>query len=216
MPKLSRTQTVLLAFLAVGIFVIGLAYTADQFSIKRVVISETETLVLKESDQVKGEANAPVTIIEYSDFQCPACAAYQPILKQLLADPDSGIRFAYRHFPLSNIHRNAELAARAAEAAGKQGKFWEMHDTLFENQKSWAEASSARSVFAEYANKIGLDISKFESDLDSVEVKEKVYTDAESGNALTVRGTPTFFVNGTKIKNPQSYEEFVSIIKNSK
>ncbi len=152
-------------------------------------------------------------LIEYSDFQCPACGVYYPIIKALQQEFGESIVFVYRHFPLRQIHANADLAARSAEAAGKQGKFWEMHDMIFENQKDWASQSNAKKSMIEYAQSLNLDAERFKTDLDSKEVKEKVNNDYLSGIQAKVNAVPTFFLNGTKLQNPESYEEFKKLLE---
>ena len=163
-------------------------------------------------DWVKGNSESKVSLVEYSDFQCPACGLYYPLVKQLTAEFGDRIEFTYRHFPLSQIHPNADIAARAAEAAGKQEKFWEMHDKLFENQRTWSGARDAKKLFIEYAGSLGLNTVQFEEDMDSREVKEKVRLDYKTGIDSGVNSTPTFFLNGKKIINPKSYDEFKTII----
>ncbi len=165
-------------------------------------------------DSRKGNIESSVVLVEYSDFQCPACGAYFPLLKALVEEFGSEIQFVYRHFPLAQ-HQHAELAGRAAEAAGKQGKFWEMHDLIFENQRSWSNLRNAEEAFSQYAEQIGLDMEKFQADLDSQEVKEKVRRDYSGGLSSGVNSTPTFFLNGVKLQNPRSYEEFRAVILNA-
>lgn len=162
-------------------------------------------------DHSMGPENAKVTLIEYSDFQCPACAAYEPLLQELRKEFGASMIFAYRHFPLPQ-HANAEPAARASEAAGIQGKFWEMHDLLLKNQDKWKDAANAEEIFSRYAVSIGLDEARFKNDFASKEVKNKVATDSESAKNLYLNSTPTFFLNGKKIENPRSYDEFKSLI----
>ena len=177
--------------------------------------NQTALLVnaISSSDWRKGTQEAKVVLVEYSDFQCPACGSYFPLVKRLNQEFAERLQFAYRHFPLRQIHTNAELAARAAEAAGRQGKFWEMHDMLFENQNSWSSQRSAKDTFLSYAQSLQLDIGRFEGDLNSEEVKEKVENDYQSGIQSGVNATPTFFLNGQKIQNPRSYDEFRNIIE---
>ncbi|MBI2050959.1 MAG: thioredoxin domain-containing protein [Parcubacteria group bacterium] len=163
-------------------------------------------------DWTHGSEAAPAQIIEYSDFQCPACGAYYPIIKQLTQEFGEDLRFAYRHFPLNAIHPNAEPAARAAEAAGIQGRFWEMHDALFENQSAWSGAGNPFDLFAQYANGIGLDAAQFEADYESSAVKDAVRAHESAGRRLGVNGTPTFVLNGERIENPQSYEAFRDLL----
>ncbi len=169
-----------------------------------------------EQDHVKGNPDASIVIMEYSDFQCPACKAYFPIIKQLMSEYSDDIAFVYRHYPLTSIHANAEPAARAAEAASVQGKFWEMHDKLFENQSEWSELSTklAEDKFAEYAGDIGLDVDKFKIDLGSKAIKERVKSDSQSALRAGLNSTPTFFINGEKIKNPRGLNEFKFFVDN--
>lgn len=167
--------------------------------------------VISENDRVEGDRNTGIVLIEYSDFQCPACAAYFPVLKLLRRELGGKIAFVYRHFPLSQ-HKNADLAARAAEAAGRQEKFWEMHDMIFEYQTEWAEQGNGRSIFIGYADALGLDRARFIADLDSKDIRDKVANDFAGGLGAGVNSTPTFFLNGKKIKNPQTHDEFKNII----
>lgn len=176
--------------------------------------SPAQSLIeIGENEWIRGNRTASTTLIEYSDFQCPACGAYYPILKQLHQEFGNELRFVYRHFPLRQIHFNAELAARAAEAAGKQGKFWEMHDMIFENQKEWSERASAKNAFIQYAQSLGFDVERFKSDMDAKETKQKVSVDYNGGVGFGVNSTPTFFLNGEKLGNPGSYEEFKAVIQ---
>ncbi|MDP3958054.1 MAG: thioredoxin domain-containing protein [bacterium] len=163
---------------------------------------------IEAADWTDGALDPKVELIEYSDFQCPACAAYEPLVAEIRGDFNDTLRFAYRHFPLTQIHQNAVLAAKAAEAAGKQGKFWEMHDLLFEKQEEWATSATMRTLATAYAKELGLDTARFEADLDSKETEDKIERDYAGGLRLKVNATPTFFVNGTKIKNPGNYDEF--------
>ena len=160
-----------------------------------------------------GPATAPVTIVEYSDFQCPACAVYFPLVEKLLAEYPTSVRLIYRHYPLPQ-HLNAPAASQASEAANAQGKFWEMYRLLFENQNSWENLSEKDAVvaFEGYATKLGLSLEKFRVDVNSDATKIKIRGDLESGIASGVNATPTFFVNGIFIQNPTSYDAFKKII----
>ncbi len=173
---------------------------------------EPATLSIHELDWVKGNPDTGVALIEYSDFQCPACAAYHPILAQLVADLGDRMVLAYRHFPLKHVHPNAESAARAAEASGRQGKFWEMHDLIFRGQAKWANERDPEETFIEYASELGLDLERFREDLGSRSVSAAVDEDTKSGMDAGVDGTPTFYLNGIKIRNPRSYGEFRALI----
>lgn len=156
---------------------------------------------LKTEEWVMGNEESNIVLIEYSDFQCPACRSRLSILEPLLEEFDNHIKFVYRHFPLRSIHQNAQLSAQASEAAGLQGKFWEMHAIIFENQAVWSELpnSEAKLTFIKYAEEIGLDKAKFESDLVSGEVEDLVEEDYQAGISARVGGTPTFFLNGQEV-----------------
>ncbi|MDQ3816601.1 MAG: thioredoxin domain-containing protein [Acidobacteriota bacterium] len=148
----------------------------------------------------RGGQNAKVTVDEYGDYQCPPCGALYPELKVLEKDYGDQVRFVFHQFPLPMVHKHAQLAAQAAEAAALQGKFWEMHDMLYQNQLSWSVAEDARPVFIQYARILGLDVDRFTRDLDSYEVKSRVDLDIERGKSLGVQGTPTVFINGRQLK----------------
>lgn len=164
-------------------------------------------------DWVRGSSEAKVVVVEYSDFQCPACAAYEPVIDRMLEELGQDVALVYRHFPLTSIHPNAMLAAQAAEAAGRQGKFWEMHDKLFLQQTVWSEAQDPTDLFIEYAAGVGVNQDTFRVDLNSDEVKAAVAEDLNSGQQLGVQATPTFYVNGKKMPNVRSYNEFLDFVK---
>ncbi|MEK9147319.1 MAG: DsbA family protein [Patescibacteria group bacterium] len=177
--------------------------SADNFSIAPVIT---------DNDRVKGNKKAKISLIEYSDFQCPACGSYFPILEQVNEEFSENILFVYRHFPLRQIHRNADLAARASEASGEQGKFWEMHNMIFINQNVWSEDRKAKDIFVKYAENLELDADKFKTDIDSQKVKDKVNSDYQGGFKAGVNSTPSFFLNGERIQNPLNVQEFRDII----
>ncbi|KKT86495.1 MAG: Protein-disulfide isomerase [Parcubacteria group bacterium GW2011_GWC1_45_9] len=168
---------------------------------------------LNDSDWKRGNPGAKVTLVEYSDFQCPACAVYYPVVEKIVQDYSDKILFVYRQFPLTRIHKNANLAAFAGEAAGRQNQFWQMSEKLFENQEIWSNANSAKEIFLGYAKELKLDEAEFLRDLESEAVKEKVFQDYQSGLKFQVDGTPSFFINGKRIQNPAGYESFKSIIE---
>lgn len=173
--------------------------------------SSPEVLQIAENEWIKGNVNAPVTIIEYSDFQCPACASYAPVLRSLSQEYPDDLRIVYRHFPLVTVHANAIAAARAAEAAGKQGRFWEMHDMLFSNQDQWSSDGSPKDKFTAYAKDIGLDEEKFLEDLKAKDVEDAVDHDLAAANQLRLNSTPSFFLNGEKVA-PAGFEAFKGLI----
>jgi protein-disulfide isomerase len=165
------------------------------------------------TDHIRGSASSTVTVIEYSDFQCPACAAFYPLVEKLVNEASTTVRFVYRHFPLYPLpHKNSFIAAQASEAASMQGKFWDMYSLLFENQTAWENSNTAASIFESYAERIGLNMSVYKKDVDSTAVKARVQRDRDEGDALGVAGTPTFFINGKAVTNPNGYEAFKTLI----
>ncbi len=158
---------------------------------------------IQSDDHIEGNKNAKVTLIEYGDFQCPACGAVYPIMKDLKKQYANDVLFVFRHFPLISIHANAFSAARAAEAASMQGKFWEMHDKLYETQNIWGELSTnQQATFEGYAKELGLDVTKFKADYESEAVANRINRDVSSASQFDAQGTPTFILNGKKIENP--------------
>jgi protein-disulfide isomerase len=176
--------------------------------------SKNVNVEVTDEDTYLGNKDAKVTLVEYSDFQCPACKAFEDIVKQLRESYSAeDLKIVYRHFPLRSIHPNANLAAQAAEAAGEEGKFWEMKDLLFKNQAEWAQEKDPRGLFGAYAKSIGLDVAEFDEDLlPEDDSKERVEKDYQSGVALGVNSTPTFILNGVVLKNPQNLDEFKKLI----
>lgn len=156
---------------------------------------------------VTGNPDADVTLVEYSDFECPACGQFYPFVKDILADYGDQIRFEYKHFPLTQAHPNAEPAARAAEAAGQQGQFFEFHDLLFENQQEWAGRSNASQYFAQYAEELELNMGQWRTQQRASLLRDKVADDFAEGRRLGVTGTPTFFLNGERM-NIQTFDDF--------
>jgi len=146
-----------------------------------------------------GPANAPLVLEEFGDYQCPSCGNFYPEVEQVRTDYASKLHFIFRQFPLTQAHANALAAAHAAEAAGLQGKFWEMHDRLFRMQSDWSKSADARTVFIGYARALGLDADRFTRDISSSEVDARIVADHERGRTLGVKSTPTFFLNGREI-----------------
>ncbi|MCS6846969.1 MAG: peptidylprolyl isomerase, partial [Anaerolineae bacterium] len=164
------------------------------------VTCEPFPLNVNASDHVKGNPQAATTIIEYGDFQCPACAAFHPQMKTLMGTVSDTVRLVFRHFPLPQ-HDKAIPTARAAEAAALQGKFWEMHDLLYEKQSEWSSKSLAEitATLKTYAEALKLDVAKFERDLASDAVAARVQRDVDSGKAAKVSSTPSLFLDGSDI-----------------
>lgn len=160
----------------------------------------TLTMAVDEDrDHVQGPADAAVTLVEYGDYECPYCGAAYPIIKQVQARMGDRLRFVFRNFPITTSHPHAEQAAEAAEAAAGQGRFWQMHDLLFENQKHLRD----RDLRA-YAERLGLDVEQFDKELAEHVHAERVREDFMSGVRSGVNGTPTFYING--VRHDDSYE----------
>jgi len=161
------------------------------------------------NDHHLGNSNASIILVEYGDFECPYCGRAHPLVKRLLEEKGDEIHFVFRNFPLRKIHPNAYDAAVAAEAAGKQNKFWQMHDLIFENQKrlSW-------SFLLSLADGLDLNLEQFFQDSKSNEVKNKIETDFESGIRSGVNRTPTFFLNGSQVSSyDESYESLLNAVQ---
>lgn len=151
-----------------------------------------------------GSPTATVTLEEFADYQCPTCAGMHPKMKEINALYSGRIKFIFRTYPLTQIHKNAYEAAVAAEAAGLQGKFWAMQDQLFTNQKDWSNSSEPRKIFEEYAQKIGLNMTQFQSDVVGLPAKTRVDADLARARALNIQGTPTIYLNGRAIPAEQT------------
>lgn len=185
-----------------------------------VVTDFPQTKQLKTNDHIKWSPENKNILVEYSDFQCPSCKNVHDFLKTIEASGSADfkitkkITFVYRYFPLYQIHDNSNVAAYAAEAAGIQGKFWEMTDLLFDNQQAWAVSNDPqKEFFLAYAKKLKLDVNKFIKDSDSTEVKNRVAKDLKEAEQIGIDSTPTFFFNGQKI-DVNSFDEFKTLLKN--
>jgi protein-disulfide isomerase len=159
-------------------------------------------------DQVRGPASAPVTLVEYGDYECPYCGAAYPIVKEIQETMGENLRFVFRNFPLTQIHPHAERAAEAAEAAGTQDHFWEMHDLLYENQRTLDDAHLLR-----FALVVGLDVERFARELETGEHQAKVREDFLSGARSGVNGTPSFFINDIRHDGSWEFEPLLLAIK---
>jgi protein-disulfide isomerase len=175
------------------------------------------------TNHVEGQNTKGVTLVEYGDYECPVCEAYYQPLKQTAAQFNTEIHFQFRNLPLSSIHPNAFAAARAAEAASMQNKFWEMHDMLYDSQTNWASSSAPQTMFTSFAKQLGLNVSQFTGDYSSQKVNDAINADLaafkQTGQEMA---TPTFFLNGKYLANgnvsdPQtgqpSVDKFVAVIR---
>ena len=185
-----------------------------------VVADFPQTKQLKTSDHIKWSPDKKNILVEYSDFQCPSCKSAHDFLKTVEAsgsadfDITKKVTFVYRYFPLYQIHDKAKISAYVAEAAGIQGKFWEMSDLLFDNQQSWSASNDPQNeFFLKYATELKLNIDQFKKDSDSTDVKNRVAEDLREAEQIGVNSTPTFFLNGQKV-DVNSYDEFKNLLKN--
>jgi protein-disulfide isomerase len=170
-----------------------------------------ETSGLDASIHVRGNPKAPVTLEEFGDFQCPPCGLLAPAIVQIERDYGQGLRMIFHHLPLT-VHAHAREAAWAAEAAGLQNRFWEMHDLLYREQSVWSSASDAPALFASYAGTLGLSVDRFKKDMASEEVKSRVSADEKRAQALGVINTPTVLVNNRAVQ-PMSFSGLLAAIK---
>ena len=173
------------------------------------------------TSHIEGEGKSGVKLVEYGDFQCPGCGQYYQAVKDTVAKYKSQITFQFRNFPLTQIHPNAFAGARAAEAAGLQNKYWEMHDLLYQqnviyynNQSapSWISSSDPLSFFTQYAQQLGLNIDQFKKDYASDAVNKAINADQDAGNKAKVDATPTFYLDGEKVQPQPSVASFSQLI----
>jgi protein-disulfide isomerase len=168
--------------------------------------------LVPENSFYRGQKNAKVTVVEFADFQCPACGTVNPVLNQLEKEYQKKVMFIYRHYPLPQ-HKNAMIAALAAEAAGEKGKFWQMHDKLFDKQNEWSESLEPLKIFDRYGQELKLDITQFNKAIKENKFSGKINQDVADGNTIAISSTPTFYVNGYKIESSTSlYEQLKSVI----
>lgn len=192
-----------LAIITFGVFMLG-----NQKPVSSVQ-GAAQIDLLAGAKHTEGTPSAKVKIVEFADYQCPACAVAHPIVNQIIAKNKDKVYFVFRNFPLPS-HANAIDAARAAEAAGEQGKYFGMYDLLYQNQKDWSELANPSDKFGEYAHKLELDLKKFDSDLaGAISV---INADKSLGEKAGVDATPTFFINGQKYPGVINTDQFQSII----
>lgn len=200
-------------FFITVIILIAVFFGAFTLTKQKKSATSPNTNTSQPTNHVKGEGKSGVVLIEYGDLQCPACGQYYPIVKQVYDKYKDQITVQFRHFPLVQIHPNAFVASRAAEAAAKQNKFWEMHDLLYENQETWGGSRTPNSFFTAYAKQLGLDTTKFQQDMDSQETNNFINADISEGKKIGADSTPTFVLDGKKLEsNPRSIDEFYKII----
>lgn len=160
-------------------------------------VSPTSTIPITKPNV---KVSSPVVLEEYGDYQCPPCGMLYPVLKQIESEYGNQLKIVFHHFPLNKIHKNALAAARAAEAARNQGKFWQMHDRLYRNQDAWKDLDDPRPAFIGYARELGLNVDRFTRDMDSSEVEQRIASDMQRGAGVGVTGTPTVFIEGQMLR----------------
>ncbi|QQR54567.1 DsbA family protein [Candidatus Peregrinibacteria bacterium] len=200
---------------AVGLIVLGVLYFSSTSHNAGEPVVDTPpadaSLLVREDSQKIVAADDQITIVEFADLECEACRMAHPILKQILEDYEGQVNFVFRNFP---FHNNSVLAAKSAEAAGEQGKFWEMHDLLFENQLEWGEKTTPQTeLFLSYAEELGLDLEAFSAVINSTKYEDKILRDQVDGKALGVDSTPTIFFNGQQLDGIPTYDELKALIE---
>lgn len=160
----------------------------------------------------RGNPAAKTVLIEFADFQCGSCARASVVVGDLVKKHADELLVVFKHFPLEVVHRNALIASQAAEAAGKQFKFWEMYELLFKHQVEWANVPDAQTFFMNYAAELQLDLDKFQRDLWAGEIRDKIYRDVLEGQVAQVNQTPTFFLNGARMSTTKNEAEFEQLI----
>lgn len=190
----------------IGVVAGALLFGNNQSSDKGSSIKADKKLLIRENSSMISSPGAKATLVEFADFECPACADANLVIKQILAENKGKVNYAYRHFPLPQ-HLNAQIAARTAEAAGEQGKFFEMTDLLYANQAGWTQSQSPMDFFVKYAAELKLDLDKFKQALENNKFEAKIQGDENDGNALGIESTPTFYINEEKVENLKNLAE---------
>lgn len=207
----SETKVIVgLVSLTVAILIGGVLYassTAPKVAAD-ILPQEQMHLLSREGDNKIVAEGSKVTLTEFADFECEACGAMHPVVKQILEEYKGRITFVHRYYPLDS-HKNGRLAAQSVAAAGKQGKFWEMYNKMFDKQKEWGEQETPqREKFIGYAKEVGLDIEAFTKDLDNKEIADRIQKDIDDGHELGVEATPTFFINNERMEGGLPLDQF--------
>lgn len=208
---------IFLVVVTAGVIIAGAYSSGTSSSDANSTFVSTTAPAITSADWTEGNPNAKVSLIEYGDFECPACGEYFPVVQQLVQNYSSTVLFVFRNFPLYTIHPFAGIGAQAAEAAGLEGgatKYWAMHDLLYTDQTDWTgntaltPAQVVSQYFDGYAQSIGLNVDTFNTDINATSVMNKIQTDVAGGNSAQIDHTPTFFVNLQQIPNPTSLTDF--------
>ncbi len=202
---MTRNRWIIFVIIAVGVLALMILSSGNSgINVSNVDVNAVQTGNSQNGnigDHVFGKANSKVTLIEYGDYQCPPCGEIYPVVKSITNKYINQLQYVFRNFPIADLHPNAKAAAASAEAAGLQGKYWQMHDKLYETQNDWSSlsASDRTNFFDSLAKGMGLDIKKFDADMSASNVTSKINYDIALGNKSSVSGTPTFFLNGKKL-----------------
>lgn len=165
-------------------------------------------------DYLPASTSASTTFVEFGDYECPACGLYSPLIKQLLTEFAGKINYVFRNYPLAQ-HKNAQISSYAVEAAGLQGKYWQMHERVYATQADWSNLSDPTSVFTSYVKDLNLDVNKFSTDINSSVLKDKVQNDLNDGITVGITETPTFYLNGQKITLTGSYDQLKGLVQSA-
>lgn len=195
---MNKETKIIVGILALTIVVLGGAYFATMKSASQKNNLINQQLLVREDSYKSGNGN--ITIVEFGDYQCPPCKTAQETIKQISKDYSGKITFVFRNFPLS-LHANSNITALAAEAAGAQGKFWEMHDKLYETQTEWSNLEKPLDTLIGYAQSIGLDTTKFKQDIENKTYQSKIDRDKLDGSIANITGTPSFFINNRAVSD---------------
>jgi len=214
MPKFMKPVIVIV--LAVGVAAgaaVFLSRGSEEPNEASATASETPNHVeIKGGGHVRGSEKAPLTLVEFGDYQCPSCGAYHPFVKEVLNRYPDKVKLEFHHYPLVSIHPNSFAAAKAVEAAGEQGHYWEMHDAVFEYQSAWADKPDPKPIFALLANRIGINGTVLVQTMDSPEIQARILKDIERGENAKIEAVPTFFINGERTHITLSMEDFAQVI----
>ena len=206
---MSKTFWAIVAILLIGL----IAFLAINKRSEQTVNIEGDVASLQASDHVLGSRDAKVVLIEYGDYQCPSCKVWQTSVEELKTKTGDDVALVFRNFPITNIHRNALAASRAAEAAALQNKYWEMGSLLYRNQDAWSGVDSPETTFEQYATQLNLNIDQFKTDYKSSKTLDKINLDREMATKQGVEGTPTFFLNGKKLDLKDASQSENALIK---
>lgn len=181
----------------IGVVVAGLIGVFMVFNKPGTTASVDSAALVRSDSQKTGSGS--VTMVEFGDYQCPACGAAHPNVKKIMTEYTGKVQLVFRNYPLDTIHKNAMIAAKYAEASAKQGKFWQMHDKLYENQSEWVDLADPTTKFAEYAKGFSMDVNQLKADATSAQIASLITRDKADGDTVGVQGTPTFFVNSKMV-----------------